>query len=329
MAGVDTDGPDARLAPARLARRERELERLVTAQHGMVARRQLTALDIDWDAVEAHVVARRWVARTPRVISTFTGVPTIEQRRWLGVLHAGPRSILGGLTAGSRHGLVGWERDEVTVLVDDELSFEPVDGIRFFRSRRPFSLLVSPKPGIPSAALEPAVALWAAYDAPTARVATGALAAVVQQRLTTATRMLETVESLRPLRRARLFRSALADIGHGAHSSAELDVGRMCTLFRMPRPSRQTPRRDRTGHSRWTDCEWDLPGGAVVVLEVEGPAHLETEQQGRDARRQRRITSLQRIVLRCTSRELRDEPAEVALDLVALGVPGQLPGSAA
>lgn len=294
----------------------------------MVARRQLTASGTDWDAVEANVVARRWVVRTPRVVSTVTGELTTDQRRWLAVLHAGPRSILGGLTAAHRHGLVGWERDVVTVLVDDELSFEPVDGVRFFRSRRPFTVLRSTRPGIPSAALEPAILLWAAYDA-APRPAVGVLAAAVQQRLTTADRLLDTVEGLRPLRRARLFRAALRDIGDGAHSSAELDVGRMCVLFHMPRPARQTRRRDRAGRTRWTDCEWNLPGGAVVVLEVNGPAHVEVRQWDADLRRHRRITAHDRFVVACSAHELRHEPAEVALDLIALGVPGRLPGSVA
>lgn len=325
---MDDQPPRRELTRVRRSRRDRAVQAIAAEQCGMVARRQLTAIGVDWDAVEVQVTARRWVARTPRVISTVTGELTVEQRRWLGVLHAGPRSILGGLTAASRHGLVGWERDAVTVLVDDELSFEPVVGVRFFRSRRPFSILVSPRPGIPSAALEPAVLLWAAYDAQP-RPAVGVLAAVVQQRLTTAARLLDVVEALRPLRRARLFRSALADIGAGAHSAAELDVSRMCLLFAMPRPTRQNERRDRTGSTRWTDCEWELPGGGVVVLEVEGPAHVEVRQWDADIRRQRRVTARDRIVLRCSARELRDEPAEVALDLIALGVPGRLPGSVA
>lgn len=332
ISGMDGDpgtSGGGELRRARRERRRRTAASIAGGQAGIVARRQLTAVGVDWDAVEAAIAAGRWVARTPRVISTVTGTLTVEQRRWVGVLHAGPRSLLGGLTAASRHGLVGWERDVVTVLVDDELSFEPVEGVRFFRSRRPFRILDSQRPGIPSAALEPAILLWAAYDAPTARVATGVLAAAVQQRRTTAPRLLECVELLRPLRRARLFRSALSDIGAGAHSSAELDVGRMCARCSMPRPDRQRPLVDRAGRRRGTDCEWDLADGTTVVLEVEGPAHMEVRQWDSDMRRQRRVTSQRRVVLRCSGRELRDEPLEVALDLIALGVPGRLPDSAA
>ena len=80
-----------------------------------------------------------------RVISTTTGPLSRDQRLWLAVLHAGPRSMLGGLTAAEVHGLRRWERDVVTVLVDDELDFEPVDGVRFFRSRRSWSCCMTPE----------------------------------------------------------------------------------------------------------------------------------------------------------------------------------------
>src|SRR5947208_15628495 len=94
-----------------------ELDRLLHRQSSMVARRQLNALGLDADHVRAHVLARRWVVRTPRVVSTTTGELTWDQRCWLAVLHAGPRSMLGALTAASTPGLTGWERPKVSVLV--------------------------------------------------------------------------------------------------------------------------------------------------------------------------------------------------------------------
>src|SRR6476659_2409066 len=133
------------------------LRTLLDLQAGVVARRQLRAWGLDADHVTAQVTARRWVLRTPRVVSTTTGALTWEQRCWLAVLHSGPRSLLGGLSAAETLGLVGWHRESITVLVDDELAFEPLAGVRFFRSRRPFELLRSPRPGLPAAHLEAAV----------------------------------------------------------------------------------------------------------------------------------------------------------------------------
>lgn len=304
------------------------LARTVADQAGIVARRQLTAHGVDWDHCRSQVEARRWVVRTPRVLSTFTGVPTLEQRRWIAVLHAGPRSMLGGLTAAAVEGLAGWEREEITVLVDDELAFEPVEGVRFFRSRRPFHLLRSPRPGLPRCRIEPAVLLWAGYDA-APRPAHGVLAAAVQQRLTTAERLVEWVDTLRPLRRAKPFKRTLSDIAGGAHSGAELDVRAMCRRFAMPLPRSQQVRTDRAGHRRWTDCEWQLPDGRTLVLEVDGSHHVDPSQWDADLRRTRRLTTPSRTVVRCTAYEVRHEPAEVALDLIGLGLQGRVPGHAA
>jgi hypothetical protein len=124
------------------------------------------------------------------------------------------------------------------------------------------------------------------------------LAAAVQQRITTATRLEEWIDLLRPLRRARSFRRTLVDIGSGAHSAAERAVRRMCRRHRLA-----------------------LPGGGVLILEVDGSFHLEVEQWSADIRRARRLTSPHRIVVRCTSCELHHEDHEVAADLIALGVP--------
>lgn len=297
-----------------------ELTSLISTQAGLVARRQLTRLGVGWDRVDHQIRARRWSERSPRVVSTFTGELTVQQRRWLGVLHAGPRSMIGGLTAAEHLGLRRWRQDAVTVLVDDELSFEPVEGVDFFRSRRSFELLVRPVDGLPTCQLEPAALMWAAYDAPN-RAAHAVLASVVQQRLTTPERLLRWIDLLRPLRRAPAFRATLHDVAGGSHSGAELDVLRLCRRNSIRPPDRQRPRLDRAGKRRWTDCEWDLGDGRMLVLEVDGSFHMEVEHWGADKKRARRLTTRHRIVVGCTAYEVRHESDEVARDLIALGVP--------
>jgi hypothetical protein len=205
--------------------------------------------------------------------------------------------------------------------MDDELAFEPVEGVRFFRSRRPFELLHAIRPGIPRAQLEPALLLWAGYQSEALRPAHGVLAASVQQGLTTADRLRTWIEMLRPLRRARTFADSLVDIGGGAHSGAELDVRRLCRRFGLVLPDRQRPRTDRAGKRRWTDCEWDLPDGSVLILEVDGAFHVDVVAWGADIKRARALTTGRRTVVRCTSYELRHEMEDVARDLIALNVP--------
>ena len=299
-------------------------DQLIEDQAGMIARRQLNRLGIDADRVRDQVAAGRWAERTPRVISTVTGELTFEQRCWLAVLHAGPRAMLGNLTAAARHDLKNWDRPEICVMVDDELSFDPVPGVDFFRSRRPFDVLVSPRPGIPRCQLEPAVLLWAAYEAPN-RAAHGVIAATVQQRLTTPGRLIEWVDRLQPLRRAKPFKRTLSFVAAGAHSGAELEVGQMCRRFGMPQPTRQKRRKDRWERPRWTDAEWDLADGHTIVLEVEGGFHTDVLEAAADARRSRRLTTRTRTVVRCTAYELIHEMTEVAIDLIDLGIPGRLP----
>ena len=72
---------------------------------------------------------------------------------------------------------------------------------------------------------------------------------------------------------------------------------------------------------RYLDCEWDLPRGENVVLEVDGQHHLRVEHWQADMRRERGVVISGRRVLRATATEVRAEAHAVASDLVAIGVP--------
>lgn len=298
---------------------DRKWVHLARAQHGMVSQRQLSALGVTRAEVRHHLRMERWSQRTSSVYSTTTGPLSWSQRLWLGVLHGGPTALIGGLTAAKVHGLKNWERDDVTVLVDNELSFEPVDGITFFRSRRPL-VAMRARTALPLCLVEPAVLLFAGYE-PSRRTAHGCLAAAVQQKLTSAAELGGWLERMKPLRRSGEFRALLADIGAGAQSLAEVDVRRACRAFRIAPPRAQTKRRDRSGRLRYTDCEWRLADGRTLVLEVDGAFHDDVLQAMDDRRRNRRLTTTARVVVTCSAHELRYEAGEVMRDLIALGVP--------
>jgi len=134
------------------------------------------------------------------------------------VLHAGPDALVGGLSAAEVLGMRNWHRDVITVLVTNPLSFEPLPGVTFFRTRRPMAELVAPRIELPVCRIEPAVLMFAGYER-SRRTAHGAIAATVQQRLTTA--LADWVERLRPLRRAAEFRGLVSDVAGGAQSLAE------------------------------------------------------------------------------------------------------------
>ena len=183
-------------------------EDLAAVQAGLLSQSQLTGLQVSRGEVRSHLRVRRWAQRTSHVFSTTTGPLSWDQRLWLAVLHAGPTAMIGGLTAAKVHGLKNWDRDDITVVLDDELSFEPIEGVQFFRSRRPLADMRA-RGDLPLCMIEPAILLFAGYE-PNRRTAHGSLAAVVQQRLTDAERLRDWVERLRPLRRAKEFRSLLA-----------------------------------------------------------------------------------------------------------------------
>jgi hypothetical protein len=292
---------------------------LARAQQGMISRRQLRRFGIGANNVRNQVRAGRWVQRTSTVVSVVTGELTPQQRCWLGILHAGGESMVSGLTAAALHGLKRWDRVDVHILVRHALTFDPVDGVRFVRTRRPLSPLVSKTSALPLCLLEPALLLAAAYDV-SERAGQGLLAAAVQQKLTSPERLAAWIENLKPLRRAPAFRTALVDIAGGAQSMAEIDIGRVCTQFGIPRPTRQRRRLDADGRLRFTDAEWDLPHEHVLILEVDGAFHMEVEHWEDDIARERALLDPTRHVIRCTASELRHNPGSVIAALIRMGV---------
>ena len=228
-------------------------------QCGVLSERSLRELKVT-RAFVRNQVACRPLGRAHPLGLHHDHWPAVPRTAAVGGLeHAGPAALLGGLTATERLGMKNWARDEVTVLVDQDLSFDPVDGVRYFRTRRSLSAMRHPTQSPRSCRIEPAVLLFAAHE-PSTRTALGAISATVQQRLTTPAKLLEWTRTLRPLRRAAAIRDLLADVAGGSQSLAEIDVLRLCRAWGLAPPRRQKRRRDRSGRCRFTDCEWDLPG---------------------------------------------------------------------
>ena len=289
-----------------------------TQQAGVLSRSQLRAMGLGKDYVDTQLSAGRWQEVSSVVVCTTTGPLTRPQLMWVGVLHAGPQSAIGGLTALEVSGLRHWHRDAVTVLLPKSHNLEAVAGVDFVETRRPVQLLTGPG-RLPLWRVEPAALLWAAYE-PVTRSAYGLLAACVQQGLTTPENLERWIGRMRPLRRAKPFRRVLGELAGGSQSGAELDVLRMCDRHRLPRPQRQVRRHDSAGRLRFTDAEWALPDGRVVVLEVDGGFHMEAGRWADDIERERGLVATGALVLRCTALQLRDGGAAVARDLRRVGV---------
>lgn len=296
-------------------------KRRAAAQGGLLTRAHLAECGINRWAVRHRVATGRWVEHTPTVIGTTTGDLSREQLMWLGVLHGGPDALVGDLTAAEVIGLRNWHRDDITIVVPhgaDLGAGHP--GIGFVRTRNALADWKRPATGLPLCRIEPAILRFASVQRST-RTAEGVVAATVQQRLSSPDQLLEWVDRLKPLRGAERFRRALREIAGGAQSVAEIDVRRMCKQFGLALPTRQVRRRDSSGRVRFTDCQWRLADGRILDLEVDGAFHMDVESWEDDLARQRALTSPNRVVVRCTARELRDEPDRVARDLRLLGVP--------
>ncbi|GAA1830532.1 hypothetical protein GCM10009812_23680 [Nocardioides marinus] len=293
---------------------------LARAQEGLLSRRQLTMLGVDRHHVRAQVDAERWVARSSMVLSTTTGPPTRAQMRWVGVLHAGPRALVADLSAAEVHGLQRWHRDDTTVIIPDDLVLDSqVDGVVYRRTRRHLPSMRSAL-SLPTMKLEPAVLHFAAYQR-SPRTAQGVMAAVVQQGLTTPAALQEWIRRMKPLHKAPLLRTCLEEIAGGAGSLAEVDLARLCRTFGLAAPTRQARRRGSDGRLRYTDAEWRLSDGRTLVLEIDGGFHMEVEHWEEDIARERSLLAADRQAVRCTARELREDAARLAADLIRLGVP--------
>lgn len=296
------------------------LARLAAAQDDVVTRAQLRSVDWRDHQVDHEVRFGRWSSPVPGLVVLHTGALSDSQRLWIGVLHGGRGAVLSHHTAARRAGLRWVGSDVIDVLTPKGDLVPPLPGYFFHQTRRPYDRWVKPVTGPPRLPLEHAVLLGAERDA-NVRRAIGLLAASVQQGLTTAERLRATIPLIRKLRHGRTFGLVLGDIGAGAQSFAELDVGRLCRGAGLAAPDRQAVRLDKEGRRRYLDCVWILPDGRVVVLEVDGSFHAEVTVWWKDMRRERAVVVQGDTVLRCSTTELRLEPADVMDDLHAIGVP--------
>ena len=267
-----------------------ELASMVAHQAGTVTRTVLRLHGIDDAVVRRQVAARRWQEAGPQVVVTFTGPLPVGTRRWAAAANAGPEAVLSGRTALAVHGLDGWGSELVQVVVDRGVRPAPLDFVKIHESRRHQGADVTTAQGLACHSVERAaidVASWCPSD----RTAIGVLAAVVQQRLTSPTRLHETLERQGRIRRRRLIAATINDLAGGAQALSEIEYGRLFERWGLPRPTRQAIRLDQRGRRRYLDVEWTLPSGDKKALEIDGIGHLEPNRWYADLLRAADITA--------------------------------------
>jgi hypothetical protein len=296
------------------------IEEIARRQAQVLSRRQLR--DAGWTRfqIDHEIDIGRWQSPAPSVVVLHTGHLAGDQPLWIGVLHAGDGAVISHLTGARRAGLRWTGGDVIDVLTPRGDAVLPLAGYFFHQTRRPYQRWVGPAAGPPRLPIEHCVLLAAEREG-NIRAGIGLLAASVQQQLTTAKRLGGVIPQIRKLRHGRTFRLVLHDIAGGAQSFAELDVGRLCDGHGLVRPTRQVVRLDKQGRRRYLDCVWVLPDGRVIVLEVDGSFHAEVIAWWTDMKRERAVVVQGDTVLRCSSIELRLEPADIMGDLRQIGVP--------
>jgi hypothetical protein len=295
---------------------------LLRAQAGVATIHQLVEAGLSAHRVRAQVDADRWRRYGDRCVVTHNAPPSRVQWMWVAVLDNRRPAALAGFSALEVRGFryFGEEPELIHVVVPRGSAYHRFPGVKVHESRRFLAADIVTGRGVPHLP-----AARSAIDAgawqPHVRYACGVLAAVVQQRICSAPDLATALVNVGRVRHKQAMRLAIADISGGAEALSELDIAALCRRFGLRAPHHQRRRRDSAGRLRYLDCEWDLPDGRVVVLEVDGAHHLRVEHWEADMRRERGVVISGRHVLRATSNEARHDQATLAADLLAMGVP--------
>ncbi|QDW62245.1 hypothetical protein [Oerskovia sp. KBS0722] len=250
------------------------LAQLAARQAQVVTRTQLAELGVNRFHVASQLSARRWQLGAPEVLVLYSGPLSPDTRLWLGVLAATAPAAIGAWTGLALHGLRGWERPGMHLVVRRGSRPPRLAGFVVHESRRPAPEDIESRRGLPVHRVERCAIDAAAWQT-SPRTAVGLLAAVVQQRLTTPERLWEQLDRVGKVRFHRLMRASIADIRGGADALSEIDFSALCDEHGFPSPHRQVRRQDARGLWRFLDAEWDLPGGRRLVVEIDGIGHME------------------------------------------------------
>ncbi len=295
---------------------------LASRQAGVVTRQQCAAVGVTMRFVDNQVRSRRWLALTPRVVLLHNGDPTRIQRMHLAVLDQGCPAALTSHTSLEIAGFRGFaaEAEPIHLVVPRGAKCLSFPWLVVHESRRFDGSGTVRTQGLVRVD-NPRAAVYSAAWQRWPRFVYAQLAAVVQQRVCTVSQVDEALRVVGRVRHKKHMRLALRDIAGGAEALSEIDVAALCRRFGLTPPRRQVRRRDPSGRLRYLDCEWELPDGSLVVLEVDGAHHLEVAHWEADMRRERELVLSRRRVLRASAYEARNNAAALAADLKAAGVP--------
>lgn len=280
-----------------------QLLELAERQLSVVRRQQLETAGLTNGQIDRMLSARRWQSDADGLIVVLHNGPvTVEQQEAVAVLAGGKLCALAAKTAALRGGLAGWPAHKIEVLVPRGTTYPHLAlvDVKVHESRRFTEQALHPAVWPPRVRIDRALidaAVWSTRS----RSACGVLAAGVQQRLTTADRLLTELDAAGHVRFRRLLRCVLQDIGGGAQAVSELDFGRFCRRNGLPTPTRQLVRRDASGRRRYLDATLVGPTGRVVRVEIDGALHLVVQTYWDDMYRDNEVSIAREVQVRLPS----------------------------
>lgn len=263
-----------------------------STQGGVVSRSQLRGLGITRDEVVAQVRAARWMPLHSQTLVTHTGPVELAGLHWAAVFEAGDRGFLDGASSLVAGGLQHYTDNVIRVSVPRGVRVRRAEGVSIRQTRR-WEAADRVAFGIPRSRNHVAAvraAIWARTD----KQATLLLTLVVQQGMTTPSRLTEQLLRIRRDTRRQLMTTVITDLLHGVRSLGEHEFAQLCRARGIPEPSRQVVRRGKDGRY-YLDVIWDAWG---VVVEIDGIQHSWANNVVADALRQNTVTLTHALVLR-------------------------------
>lgn len=285
-----------RLLPARIA-----------GQSGLVTRAQALAAGHTPAEVRWKVTSGRWVAVHPGVYLTEPGRDDWQTRAVAALLFVGLPCALCGVSAARAWGLCTTGDDEIHVLVPKNRRSSRRTGITTHRTRA-FDARVHPQAWPHRTTAEHTVLDLVAGRDLDSTIAM--IARACQQRLTSEDSLLAALRNRPSQPHYSLLVEALADVGDGAESSAEVRYLRDVVLAHgLPRGRRQEPGPGSTAR----DTAYEE---VKVIVEVDGRrGHAGWLGQQRDGRRDRRAAADGWLSVRVFWVDVAGSPCHVAVEL--------------
>jgi very-short-patch-repair endonuclease len=280
---------------------------MAAAQSGVIAVRTALAEGLTRAEIRWKLTSGRWQRPMPGALVTHSGPLTHRQRLWCAIESVGPPAFLAGASAAALDGLNGFPTDQVFLVVPASRQPSTRAGVTIHRSVFLGDADVHPSRQPPRTRLERSVldmASWARSDDD----ARAAIAAAVQQRLTTAELLRAAFGRTGSRARSSLIAQTLDDVAGGAQSVAELAYRRLERRYNLPTGRFQAPV-ELNGRRRYLDV-WYEPWR--VWVEIDGSHHREARQWRDDLDRQNAGVLDGRLILRFPTLLLRDAPEKVA-----------------